>query len=135
MDNIDYDSVAELYDLYVDADYDHAFFACEITRVGLQVLDLTSGTGRLSIPLIEAGAYLTCVDMSQSMLNVLSEKPKMRNLSAQVVCADVCDISFHEEFELAIFPFQSFMELIGEDKQQIALAAIFRSLKPGGKFI
>lgn len=135
MNAIDYDSIAELYDLYVDTDYDHSFFISEIKTKDLRVLELTSGTGRLSIPLIEAGANLTCVDISQGMLDVLSEKLKKRNLHADIVCSDICDLDFDSEFELVIFPFQSFMELVGKDKQQAALRAIYRALEDGGRFI
>lgn len=135
MEYIDYDSVAELYDLYTSTDYDYEFFASEIGSQGTRVLELTSGTGRLSIPLIEAGANLTCVDISQGMLDVLSKKLLRNDLSARVVCSDICKMSFHSEFELAIFPFQSFMELVGKEKQTNALEAIFRTLVIGGKFI
>lgn len=135
MEYINYDSVAELYDIYASTDYDYEFFANEIRGRHTRVLELTSGTGRLSIPLIEAGANLTCVDISQGMLNLLSEKLHRSNLSARVVCSDVCEMSFHSEFELAIFPFQSFMELVGKEKQTTALEAIFRALEIGGKFI
>jgi len=135
MNAIDYDSIAELYDLYVSTDYDHSFFISEIKTKGLRVMELTSGTGRLSIPLIEAGANLTCVDISKGMLDVLSEKLKERNLPARVVCSDICDLDFDSEFELVIFPFQSFMELVGKDKQQTALRAIYRTLEDGGRFI
>ncbi|HSN68315.1 MAG TPA: class I SAM-dependent methyltransferase, partial [Thermoanaerobaculia bacterium] len=58
---IDYDSVAALYDAYITTDFDVAFFADEVRRSRGPVLELMSGTGRLSIPLIEAGAELTCV--------------------------------------------------------------------------
>ena len=135
MEKIDYDSVAELYDLYASTDYDFEFFASEIKVKDTRVLELTSGTGRLSIPLIEAGANLTCVDISQGMLDILSEKLQRRNLSARVIRSDVCEMGFHSEFELAIFPFQSFMELVGKENQATALEAIFDALKIGGKFI
>ena len=65
MENIDYDGVADLYDLYVNTDYDFEFFVREIRARDARVLELASGTGRLSIPLIEAGADLTCVDLIQ----------------------------------------------------------------------
>jgi hypothetical protein len=42
---IDYDSVAEIYDLYVTADYDIPFFLAETTNAKGPVLELTSGTG------------------------------------------------------------------------------------------
>ena len=135
MNNIDYDSVADLYDLYASTSYDYDFFVNEIEAQGTRVIELTAGTGRLSIPLIEAGANLTCVDISQGMLDVLSSKLQKKNLSARVICADICKLSFDSEFELAILPFQSFMELVGQEKQRTVLDAIFRALEIGGKFI
>lgn len=63
MDHIDYDAVAEVYDIYAAATYDVDFFLSRVAP-GARVLELTSGTGRLSIPLVKAGAILTCVDIS-----------------------------------------------------------------------
>lgn len=131
---INYDDIAELYDLYASTGYDFNFFTSQINLKGKKVIELTSGTGRLSIPLIAAGANLTCVDISQGMLDVLNKKLKSKQLSANVLCSDICDLSFEAEFDLAIFPFQSIMELVGKDKQIAALTAIHRALKDGGKF-
>ena len=135
MDIIDYDSVAELYDVYADTDYDFEFFTAEINKPGLKVLELTSGTGRLSIPLVQAGAELTCVDASQAMLDELTRKLREESLTANIVCADVCNLPYDAQFDLAFFPFQSFMELVGEDKQRRCLSAVYAGLKPGGRFI
>jgi SAM-dependent methyltransferase len=132
---IDYDSIASLYDTYVTADYDVPFFVAEVRRVQGPVLELTSGTGRLSVPLVEAGANLTCVDCSQGMLDVLSSKLADRGLQADVCCADLCHLDLTPRFELAILPFQSFMEIVGEQRQRGALAAVHTCLKPGGRFI
>lgn len=63
---IDCDSVAEIYDLYVAADYDIPFFLHETANVEGPVLELTAGTGRLSLVLIQVGVQLTCVDGSQA---------------------------------------------------------------------
>jgi SAM-dependent methyltransferase len=132
---IDYDSVAEIYDLYVAADYDIPFFLQETANVVGRVLELTAGTGRLSLPLVQAGVQLTCVDGSQGMLDVLSMKLKDRGLSAELKCADVCQLAFDTRFQLALLPFQSFMEIVGEPRQRQALAAVFTCLVPGGRFI
>ncbi len=131
----DYDSVADLYDLYVTADYDVAFFLEEAAKVSGPVLELTSGTGRLSLPLIEAGVDLTCVDGSEGMLKVLSRKLRQRGLRAEVHCADIRDLQLETRFELAIFPFQSFMEIVGEERQRAALESIAACLVPGGRFV
>lgn len=135
MQSIDYDGIAEIYDLYVTADYDVPFFLKEVEAVKGPVLELMAGTGRLSLPLVEAGARLTCVDSSQGMLDVLSRKLERRGLHAEVRCLDVCRLDLPPQFELAILPFQAFMEIVGEESQRAALASIFASLAPGGRFV
>ncbi|MBZ5500347.1 MAG: class I SAM-dependent methyltransferase [Acidobacteriia bacterium] len=133
--HINYDGVAEIYDLYVTADYDVPFFLSEAVNVDAPVLELTSGTGRLSLPLIQAGVRLTCVDASEGMLEVLSRKLKERCLHADVQCADICQLRLPASFHLAILPFQSFMEIVGEERQRQALSAVFACLSAGGRFI
>ena len=130
---IDYDTVADLYDHYASADYDYDFFTRRVTP-GAPVLELTSGTGRLSIPLIKAGAVLTCVEISQKMLNVLERKLQAEGLSADIRCSDVQFLNFDRAFEIAILPFQSFMELVGREKQLNVLRSTFRALLPKGRF-
>ncbi len=135
MQQIDYDGIAEIYDLYVTADYDIPFFLSEVQKVKGPILELMAGTGRMSLPLIEAGATLTCVDGSRGMLDVLSRKLAQRGLHADVHCMDVRRLDLHTHFELAILPFQAFMEIVGEENQRAALAAVFARLAPGGRFI
>lgn len=132
---IDYDSVAEFYDLYVTADHDIPFFLQEATEAGGPVLELTAGTGRLSLPLVRAGVELTCVDQSRGMLDVLARKLDERGLHAQIRCADVCELALGPSFRLALLPFQSFMEIVGEARQRKALSAVFACLAPGGRFV
>jgi len=132
-DYIDYDPVAEIYDLYASATYDFDFFLNRIAA-GTRVLELMSGTGRLSIPLIKAGATLACVDISRRMLNVLERKLEEEELKANLLCADAQHLDFAEEFEVAILPFQAFMELVGKEKQLNCLRSVFRALVPNGRF-
>jgi SAM-dependent methyltransferase len=132
---IDYDSIAEIYDLYATADYDIPFFVSEVRKVSGPALELMAGTGRVSIPLLEAGAKLTCVDGSQGMLGVLAAKLARMGLHAKICCIDVRRLELSASFELAILPFQAFMELVSEDDQRAALHAVFSCLLPGGRFI
>lgn len=135
MSDIEYDRIAAIYDLYVTADYDIPYFLSEAAETAGPVLELAAGTGRLSLPLIEAGVALTCVDRSRGMLDVLEKKLAGRGLRAELLCADVCALALPPRFALAIFPFQSFMEIIGGTRQRAALAAVSASLAPGGRFI
>lgn len=132
---IDYDSVAEIYDLYVAADYDIPFFLEETANVEGPVLELTAGTWRLSLALIQAGVPLTCVDVSRGMLDVLSRKLRERGLNAEVLCADICELELRTRYQLALLPFQAFMEITGEARQRQALASVLACLAPGGRFI
>lgn len=134
---IDYDRVADVYDLYVTQDFDVAFFVAEAKRVRGKVLELMCGTGRLSLPLIEeAGADLTCVDASEGMLARLEEKLRERGLKAQIVQQDVRRLELpEEEFDLAIVAFHSFSELVSPQDQDRALRAIHCCLKAGGRLI
>lgn len=134
MPRIEYDSIAEIYDLYVTADYDIPFFVSEVRKVSGAVLELMAGTGRVSIPLIRAGARLTCVDGSQGMLDVMAGKLTHMGLHAEIRCMDVRRLELHGGFDLAILPFQAFMELISEEDQRAALDSVFACLQPGGRF-
>jgi ubiquinone/menaquinone biosynthesis C-methylase UbiE len=130
---IDYDNVADVYDLYVTSDLDVGFYVEEAGKVRGKVLELMCGTGRISIPLLEAGADLTCVDASEGMLARLEERLRARKLEARVVQADVRYLDLREEeFELALIPFHSFSELASPRDQELALRAICACLKKGG---
>jgi SAM-dependent methyltransferase len=133
---INYDHVADIYDLYVTSDLDVGFYVEEAGKVPGKVLELMCGTGRVSIPLLEAGVDLTCVDASEGMLARLQEGLRARKLEARVVGADVRYLDLGEEkFDLALIPFHSFSELVSPRDQQLALRAIYACLKEGGRLI
>lgn len=44
-----YDVVSDIYDQYVDVDFDIPFWVGEARKVG-EVLELTAGTGRITLP-------------------------------------------------------------------------------------
>jgi SAM-dependent methyltransferase len=133
---IDYDRVADIYDLYVTSDLDISFYVEEATKVQGKVLELMCGTGRVSIPLLEAGVDLTCVDASGGMLARLEERLRVRKLGARVVRADVRHLDLGEEqFELVLVPFHSFSELVSPRDRELALRAIFGCLREGGRLV
>jgi SAM-dependent methyltransferase len=133
---IDYDRVADVYDLYVTSDLDVGFYVEEAGKVRGEVLELMCGTGRVSVPLLEAGVDLTCVDASEGMLARLEERLRTRKLEARVVRADVRYLDLgEEEFELALIPFHSFSELVSPRDQELALRATHGCLREGGRLI
>jgi SAM-dependent methyltransferase len=134
-DLIDYDRVADVYDLYVTSDLDIGFYIEEATKTRGKVLELMCGTGRVSIPLLETGVDLTCVDASEGMLARLEERLHSRKLNARVMRADVRYLDLHEEFELALVPFHSFSELVSPRDQELALRVVHGCLREDGRLL
>lgn len=131
----DYGSVADLYDILVPVNFDIPFFVGEANKSSGEVLELMSGTGRVSIPLIEAGIRLTCVDRSPEMLAILRDKLAKRGLTANVHQMDIGELDLSKHFDLVIIPFHSFVEIVSLDDQRKALTHIRQHLSQGGRFI
>jgi SAM-dependent methyltransferase len=131
----DYTSIADMYDQYVVARFDIPFFVEEVRNLHGAVLELMAGTGRLSIPLVEAGAHLTAVDASERMLDIFARKLQEKHLRAEIVCSDVRTMRFETKFELALLGFNSFSELLTGGDRRTVLEAVSYSLMPGGRFL
>jgi SAM-dependent methyltransferase len=128
--------VADLYDDYVTTSIDVPFLLQEAQAAAGPVLELMAGTGRVSLPLAEAGVALTCVDLSGPMLVRLRIKLAERGLAAETVEMDVTRLALPRRgYALALLPFQSFAELLTPEDQRAALAAIAAHLAPGGRFV
>jgi len=134
MPAMDYSKIADWYDIYVQSDLDVDFFLEQASGCD-NVLELTSGTGRLSVPLIEAGIPLSCLDNSPEMVAILRNKLRSKGLEASVYEMDVCRFSISDLFDLIIFPFNSFAEIVDPVKQKAALRNIHSHLTNNGRFI
>lgn len=130
-----YARIADLYDTFVTTGADVAFFIEQARRAGGDVLELMAGTGRLSLPLVQAGIPVTCVDFSPEMLHRLRDKLDRRGLTADVREMDVRVLDLGRQFAQIIIPFQAFPELAMEADQRQALQRIHAHLAPGGTFI
>ncbi len=130
-----YDVIADLYDIYVPVSFDVDFFLQETQKASGEVLELMAGSGRVSLPLIEAGVKLTCVDLSAGLNAILEEKLREKELQADVYQMDICELELQKQFEMIIIPFHSFAHLTSREDQQKSLARIYNHLLPGGTFI
>ncbi|MDA1349028.1 MAG: class I SAM-dependent methyltransferase [Chloroflexi bacterium] len=136
-----YDQWADIYDsVYSYVRDDIPFYVDEAKRAGGTVLELGSGTGRVSFPIAEAGVDIVGVDFSPRMLDVA--RGKLSGLSdgsgsLSFIEADMQDFSLVEEngpgkFDLAIIPFRGFLSLLSVADQIRTLVNIKRHLAPGG---
>ena len=132
---IRFDDVADLYDDYVVWNADIPFWTRETERIRGKVLELTCGTGRVSIPLLRAGIDLTCVDYSGGKLNRFRAKLDHEGLSCPVIESDITELSLPGRFDLAFIPFHSFQEIVDRSKHQPTLERILSHLTESGRFI
>jgi SAM-dependent methyltransferase len=134
-DPIPYDRIALLYDACVPTTLDVPFFVDEAARAHGPVLELMAGTGRVSLPLIEAGVDLTCIDYSTEMLAVLRRKLYARGLKANFHHMDVRDLTLGQTFALVIIPFHAFTEVSDLEDERRVLARIHDHVADDGRFI
>jgi SAM-dependent methyltransferase len=134
-ESLDYSLIAHLYDLIVHSTFDIPFFLNEARKTNGEILELMAGTGRISLPLVEAGMHLTCVDNSPKMLNILREKLESQWLTTTVILMDVRELALPRLYDQIILPFHSFAELVTPSDQRETMSGVYRHLADGGQFI
>ncbi len=131
--SIDFDRVADIYDAYVNVEFDIPFYQTLCRQYRGRILELMCGTGRVSIPLINAGIDLTCVDYSPEMLRVL--KRKLVNKKVPVIQQNVVELDLKQKYRLIFIPFHSFSEIINPHDRRKALERISDHLDEGGDLL
>ena len=137
---IDYDSVFS----YVRDDI--PFYVDAARDADGPILELGCGTGRVALPIAEAGIDIVGLDSSAAMLDVARSKARRlasgsrrsrasRGGSLTLVEADMRDFSMDTRFALVIIPFRGFLSLLTVEDQTNALQNIKRHLAPGGKLV
>ena len=137
MDISPYDAWAEIYDsVFSYVVDDILFYVEEATRADGTVLELGCGTGRVSIPIAQAGIDVVGIDSSSTMLTRTREKSqKAGTQNLKLLCADMCDFNVSSKFDLVIIPFRGLLSLLSVDDQIRTLTNIKRHLVPDGKLI
>ncbi|NLA50029.1 MAG: class I SAM-dependent methyltransferase [Bacteroidales bacterium] len=134
-ETIKFDKVADIYDFYVKADFDIPFFLKESEGFKGEILELMCGTGRVSIPLLDSGRKMTCIDYSEGMLDSFKLKIRNKNYPVNIFRMDVTNLSLDSKYGLIILPFHSFSEIISTESQIKALKTISHHLDKNGIFI
>ena len=132
---------AHLYDLdprEITRD-DIAFYLAKAKELGGPVLELGCGTGRVSIPLAEAGSEIWALDLSDQMLAQL--RGKLEQLSApaiqrvHIVHGNMAGFDLGRKFDLIIVPFRAFQALSERAEQETCLECVKEHLSNRGQFI
>lgn len=131
-----YDSFVRYYDADVrNYTEDLSLYHEMAQRTGGPLLELMCGTGRILLPLAEAGYQVTGVDISSAMLDVARRKAASKGLSKNVTLieGDVRSVALPaNHFALVFVAINSFMHLEEVDDQLSALATIRHTLDPDG---
>lgn len=116
---------------------DAAFYLEQAQQAGGKVLDLACGTGRISIPMAQAGIDVTGLDLSQEMLEKARQKADEAGVadSLRLLQGDMRNFDLGQTFSLIMIPFRSFLHLLQIHEQMKALTCIRKHLAPGGKLV
>ncbi len=131
---------ARVYDHYsTGVPGDVEFYVAEAVNAGSPVLELGCGTGRILIPVAEAGVEIVGLDRAPSMLAVAREKvvklPPDVQKRIQLVEGDMRDFDLGRKFVLVMIPYRAFLHLLTVEDQKRALACIRDHLVDGGRLI
>jgi SAM-dependent methyltransferase len=129
---------------YYDEDYssgipdrgDIPFYKKYALQMGSPVLELGCGTGRILIPIAQAGIESHGLDMNREMLGICETKVRALNLSnVRLKYSSMDQFDYEEKFSLIYIPFRSFQHLLSVDEQIRCLQLVRSHLKDDGLFI
>ena len=137
---------SRLWDAHAAAGYDtpgEGMFAPEVLGPTVEILaelagggralELAIGTGRVAIPLHEAGVDVTGIELSAPMLARLREK--VDESALPVIRGDMTTASAGEGFSLAYLVFNTISNLLVQEQQVECFRNAARHLAPGGCFV
>ncbi|SEO75270.1 class I SAM-dependent methyltransferase [Paenibacillus sp. OV219] len=102
---------------------------------GGRILEAMVGSGRVIIPLLEAGFQVDGVDASSDMLASCRQRCDEHGLSPELYQAELQELELPHRYDAIIVPAGSFL-LIEDREQSIeALKRFYNHLKPGGRLL
>jgi len=128
----------EVYNL--DKPIGHSYGEVEFYRNQLEscsgrILEPAVGTGRILIPLVQAGHVVDGTDTSPIMLDSCRSNCASHGIDAVLIEADMSTYVNEEAYEAVIVPTGSLMLLDGFEATRDALVSFRRCLKSGGRLI
>ena len=132
----------EAYDAFYRSDTpqiagDVAFYRDMAQQSAGPVLEVACGTGRVTLPLAEAGIDITGADLSEGMLSVARRKaatlPEEVQRRLTLIRQDMTTLKLDRQFGFIFVPFRAFQHLLTSDLQARALEAFHSHLMLGGR--
>jgi SAM-dependent methyltransferase len=133
------DSFADVYDeWYRDVSDVDATVAGIVTLAAPpdgagRVLELGVGTGRLAVPMADAGLSVRGVDASGAMLERLRDKDPTGRVA--ITNGDMVADLPAGPFDVALAAYNTLFNLTGPGEQAACFTQVARRLRPGGRFV
>ena len=100
-----------------------------------RILELCCGTGRLTIPIAQAGYNICGVDYTPSMLEQAKKKAFEAKLKIDFIEADIKMLDLQEKFDLIFIPFNSIHHTYQNEDLSKTLECIKNHLQKRGLFL
>lgn len=125
-----------LYDLaYAWHTADIPFWVGRAKQAGGPVLEAGCGTGRVLIPVLQAGVDAEGLDLHPGMLEVLKKKAAALGLTPHVHLADMRGFTLPRRYALITVPFRGFMHVLTTEDQLRTLRCLREHLESGGALV
>jgi SAM-dependent methyltransferase len=133
-----YDEIAHIYDPWSrSVTEDVGFYVDQALANGGPVVELAVGTGRIAVPIAQAGVDVIGVDASPAMLGVARAAAEAAGVAHRLDLrlGDLRDPPVAERVSLVICPFRSLLHMETEDEKLAALRAARGLLETGGTYV
>jgi len=120
---------------YAEYNDDVPFYVKAIGRLGGPVLELCCGTGRIAIPIAEAGHEIVGVDLSPDMIAWGEEKAGKAGVEIEWIQGDVREVRLGRKFNVVTIPFTSIGHMTDRKSLEAALETVRAHLAGDGTFI
>lgn len=120
------------YDTAIQFTADLDFYLGLAARQKGPVLDIGCGTGRVLLPLLQAGNQAVGLDSSVNMLSLAQAKLAAAGLEAPLFQGDMRDFDLGRQFSLVIIPYYAMIYMTGDQERRQVFQCCHRHLAPGG---
>lgn len=98
-----------------------------------RALELAVGSGRIALPLSQAGVEVTGIEISDDMVGLLRGKPGGDGV--EIIKGDFADVGVERTYPLVYLAFNTLFALLDQDRQVDCFVNTARALEPGGRFV
>jgi SAM-dependent methyltransferase len=133
-----YDGIAELYDAWSrSVTEDVGFYVDLALEAGGPIVELGVGTGRIAVPVAEAGVPVIGVDSSAGMLEVCRRRAEAAGVADRLDLrvGDLTKPPVRERVDLVTSPFRALLHLESDAARLRTLRAARSLLNPRGRFV